>query len=359
MNPIEITPTPLTIITGFLGSGKTTLLNRILNAPHGLRVAVLVNDFGAINIDSQLIVSVEGETVSLANGCICCTIRDDLIRAVEQILARPETPEYIVVETSGVSDPLEVALSLRILPQIRIDSILTVIDAENVMALNKQYAPLLWNQIGLADILLLNKVDLVTPEHREFLKKEIRKISPKARILETTQCDVPMELILGVGTYDPNRRIERPPQNIHVHEESEEDHHDHDHEQHPDHSLVFSTWSWRSEQPVSYRAVRLMLDELPEQIYRAKGIFFFAEDPDRRGILHVVGKRVALNPGETWGETRAYSQFVIIGAHGSINADEMTRGLERCLAVNQPKSEVTRLAGKALDWLRGRREEQA
>src|SRR5262245_3212846 len=183
-------PVPLTIITGFLGSGKTTLLNRILHADHGLRVAVLVNDFGAINIDTQLIVSVEGETVSLSNGCICCTIRDDLIRAVEQVLARPDAPQYIIVETSGVSDPLEVALSLRIMPQIYIDSILTVIDAENVMEIDERYTPLLWNQIGLADVLLLNKVELITPEQRERLKHEIRKISAKAHIIETTQCNV-------------------------------------------------------------------------------------------------------------------------------------------------------------------------
>src|SRR5688572_15521261 len=108
-----MTVTPLTIITGFLGAGKTTLLNRILSADHGLKIAVLVNDFGTVNIDAAMIVNVEGETYSLSNGCICCTIREDLVKAVREVLNRADPPEYIVIETSGVSDPLEVALTLR------------------------------------------------------------------------------------------------------------------------------------------------------------------------------------------------------------------------------------------------------
>ncbi|NJO00189.1 MAG: GTP-binding protein [Anaerolineales bacterium] len=134
---------PLTIIGGFLGAGKTTLLNHILHSDHGLRVAVLVNDFGAINIDTQLIVGVEGETISLSNGCICCSIRDDLMEATLQLLERPDPPEYIIVETSGVSNPGAVKLtfmfSSELISRVRVDSIVTVIDAEQFPLIEERY----------------------------------------------------------------------------------------------------------------------------------------------------------------------------------------------------------------------------
>ncbi len=148
---------PVTIITGFLGSGKTTLLNRILHADHGLRVAVLVNDFGAINIDTQLVVGVEGEIISLANGCICCTIRGDLLKATLDLLERPQPPEYILVETSGVSDPLEVALTFRAIQRVQIDSILTVMDAEQILSLDQRYEALSVYQVGMADMAIRTK----------------------------------------------------------------------------------------------------------------------------------------------------------------------------------------------------------
>src|SRR5262249_22014967 len=158
---------PLTVLTGFLGAGKTTLLNRILNGNHGLRVAVLVNDFGSINIDAELVVGVESDVISLANGCVCCSVRDDLIEAVLRVLDRPERPEYVLLEASGVAEPSGIAApfgSAAFRDRIRLDSITCVVDAEQVFAAPEQMHLKLW-QIGFADLLILNKVDLVGRDH--------------------------------------------------------------------------------------------------------------------------------------------------------------------------------------------------
>ncbi|MEM4204541.1 MAG: GTP-binding protein, partial [Candidatus Methanomethylicaceae archaeon] len=155
-----VQPIPVTIITGFLGAGKTSLLNHILQHTQGLRAAVLVNDFGEINIDAQLVVGVESNTVALSNGCICCTIRDDLLMTVLDLVARPERPEYILIETSGVSDPVSIALTFM-LPELRpyvvVDSILTVIDCEQLPSLEGENAILADLQIRSADMVVLNK----------------------------------------------------------------------------------------------------------------------------------------------------------------------------------------------------------
>lgn len=344
------TPIPLTIITGFLGAGKTTLLNRILHAEHGLRVAVLVNDFGAINIDSQLVVGVEGETVNLSNGCICCTIRDDLIKAVLDLLQRPEPPEYIIVETSGVSDPLEVAMSFQSIRTVRIDSILTVLDTEQFLSLDQRYEVLALNQVGVADMVLVNKVDLVDQSQLQQVLECIRRIVPNSRIIETIQADVPLELLLDFGAFDLERLASRAAQEVHVHEEDEQHHHDHD-----DHTLVFNTWSWRSSQPVSYRALRRMVQSLPQSVYRAKGIFFLADYPERKGVLQVVGKRVSLTfMGDEWNDESPCSQMVVIGAAGGVDAESLNKQMEACLAINAPQSEVEYITNSAIEWLRQR-----
>ena len=353
----QTAPIPLTIITGFLGSGKTTLLNRILHADHSLRVAVLVNDFGAINIDAQLIVGVEGETVNLSNGCICCTIRDDLIKAVFDLLQHPEPPQYIIVETSGVSDPIEVALSFRRMRAVQIDSILTVLDAEQILLLDRRYAVLAMNQVGMADIVIVNKVDLVDEAQLQQVREYIRSIIPHSRIIETTQANVPLELLLNVGVFDLERLASRTALDVHVHEQEEQYDHNHDnhHHKHTDHTLIFNTWSWRSDQPVSYRALRRMVQALPESIYRAKGIFFLADQPDRKGVLQVVGKRVSLTfLGDLWGEEMPYSQMVVIGAAGGVDADDLNQRMEVCLAINAPKSEWEHITNSVITWLRER-----
>lgn len=341
---------PLTIISGFLGAGKTTLLNRILHTEHGLRIAVLVNDFGAIDIDSQLVVGVEGETISLANGCICCTIRDDLIKAVTDLLQREDSPEYIIVETSGVSDPLEVALSLRTVEAIRIDSVLSVIDAEQILSIDKRYEVLAMDQIGMADIIILNKVDLVNEVALQNVRDYIYSIIPGSRIFETTHAQVPMALILNVGAFDVERLVKRHPQGIHIHDAYGDEHDEHHH--HDDHTLIFNTWSWTSHEALSYRALRRMTKKLPESIYRAKGIFYLADAPERRGVLQIVGRRATLTLGEYWGDTPPYSQMVVIGSPDDFDVERLGEQLEACLAKNAPQSEWTYLTQSVVGWLR-------
>jgi G3E family GTPase len=344
-------PIPITIISGFLGSGKTTLLNRILHADHGLKVAVLVNDFGEINIDSQLVVGVEGETISLSNGCICCTIRGDLVDALLKLVNRQDRPDYIVIETSGVSDPVAVAMTFR-MPElqyfVRLEGIITLIDAENFLTLNTEDLSLAIAQLEMADIVVLNKVDTVTPQYLAEVRKAIEHFSPRARLLEATYGDVPLEFVMGVGRYAPERIYQRDARDVHVH--SAEEHHDHDHDDHHhhDHTLVYSTWSWTSAQPVSLEAFRAFVNKIPKTIYRAKGVIYLQDIPEHMAVFHLVGKRAGLTLAGEWGEARPRSQIVFIGAQGGVDAPLLREMLEACTQPAAP------YAGQAEgQWQRG------
>ncbi len=193
---------PITILTGFLGSGKTTLLNRILTGNHGLRVGVLVNDFGSINIDAELVVGVDDNMISLANGCVCCQIRDDLVASVAALLARPETVEYILLEASGVADPAGIFITFNdanLRDRIRLDGIICVVDADQVFA-HPEYPPLMelkLRQVGFADMLILNKVGLAGPDQVEKVKAWLDHHFNRLRIVETDYCDVPYQNLIG------------------------------------------------------------------------------------------------------------------------------------------------------------------
>jgi G3E family GTPase len=333
-------PIPVTIISGFLGAGKTSLLNHILSADHGLRVAVLVNDFGEINVDAELVTGVSGEsTISLSNGCICCSIRDDLVEAAVQLIEDPNPPAYIVVETSGVSDPAAVSLTFlatELQSRTRVDSVLTVVDAEQIYQVNEEHRRLAVDQIAMADIVVVNKLDLVSDAEREEVAAFIRDIVPGARILEATYGAVPLELVLGVGAYDLQRFAGKPGLEVHVHEAGgahEHDHaHGHHHAHHANHTIVFDTWSYTTRTPLSYPAVREALRSLPATIYRAKGFLYLNDLPNRKGIVHVVGRRARLMVGERWGDAVPATRLVFIGAAGGIDKGELQARFDACQA---------------------------
>ena len=346
---------PLTILTGFLGAGKTTLLNRILRGDHGLRVAVMVNDFGAINIDAQLIVDVAEGAVRLSNGCICCTIRDDLHEATWGLIQQEPTPEYIVVEASGVSDPTAVAhtfLATRLQDHVRLDAIIALVDAEQFPELKDENTVLAMDQVGVADIILLNKVDLVTEAEKQTVRDWLQRMVPDARILETTHSQVPLDLLLGVGAYHPDKLKNRPERDVHVHRPADDAHdhdHDHHHHEHHDHTLVFHTWSYSSERPLSYELLKKAIDQLPKSIFRAKGMIWFDDVPDKRGVFQLVGKRAQIVLEDGWGQQEPYTQIVVIGQADTFSAEQLQQLFDQCLPENKPKRSKLQ---SALAWIR-------
>ena len=326
---------PITILTGFLGAGKTTLLSRILNGDHGLRVAVLVNDFGAINIDAELVVGVRNDVISLANGCVCCTIRDDLVETVVEIINRPEAPEYILLEASGVADPSGIAMTFvdpGLQERIRLDCITCVVDADQVFAHPElpDLVALKLRQIAFSDILILNKVDLAGPDQMKKVRNWIDEHFHRLSAVETSHCDVPLPILLSVGRFDPARSglDRRTLEHAGCHDwNCRDEHHGHDH------SKTFSTWSYETDRPISLDALRDVASKLPGNIYRAKGVIYASEAPDLRAVLQVVGRRVDISMLEAWGRHVPRTQIVAIGEADAMDTKLLEETFAGCISA--------------------------
>ena len=357
---------PVTILSGFLGAGKTTLLNHILSNQQGVKTAVLVNEFGEIGIDNDLVVTTDEDMVELSNGCICCSINDELMEAVERVIERPEPLDYIVVETTGLADPLPVAMTFlgsELRDQTRLDSIITLIDAENFddVVLDTEVGRA---QVIYGDILLLNKCDLVSKERLEAVEQQLRDVKNDARILRSVKGDVPLPLLLSVGLFESDKVSSAADDPSLDHSDCDHDHghctHDHDHghehdhshghdhghahshgdghdhghhhhsHNHGDHQDIegFTSVSFQSDGPFSLRKFQNFLDnQMPQEVFRAKGILWFNES-ERRHVFHLAGKRFSIDDTDWTGDRK--NQLVLIGRN--INHTTLREQLQACVA---------------------------
>ena len=366
---------PVTILSGFLGAGKTTLLNHILSNQQGVKTAVLVNEFGEIGIDNDLVVTTDEDMVELSNGCICCSINGELMEAVERVIERPEPLDYIVVETTGLADPLPVAMTFlgsELRDQTRLDSIITLIDAENFdnVVLDTEVGRA---QVIYGDILLLNKCDLVSEERLEAVEQQLRDVKNDARILRSVKGDVPLALLLSVGLFESDK-VSSPAddpsldhsdcdhdhgQCSHDHDHGHDDHghnshgHDHGHDQshdnghhhhghshshshsHGEHQDIegFTSMSFQSDGPFSLRKFQNFLDnQMPQEVFRAKGILWFNES-ERRHVFHLAGKRFSIDDTDWNGDRK--NQLVLIGRN--IDHNTLRKQLKACVAPDAGK----------------------
>ncbi|MFN3857011.1 MAG: CobW family GTP-binding protein [Caulobacter sp.] len=348
--------TPVTVLTGYLGAGKTTLLNRILTEDHGKRYAVIVNEFGEVGIDNDLVVGADEEVFEMNNGCVCCTVRGDLIRVLSGLMKRKGGFDAIVVETTGLADPGPVAQTFFVDDDVRartqLDSVTTVVDAKHLplrLADSREAV----EQIAFADQIVLNKTDLVDDAGLKAVEAAIRRINPLAPIHRTTRSQVPLDAILGRGSFDLERITAIEPEFLnpahgepgHVHDEHcdhdhdhDHDHHGHDHHHHEPHDHAAAAGikgvSLTTDRPLDGIRVTNWLNQLLAErgpdILRAKGILDIKGET-RRLVFQAVHMILEGDYQRDWkdGEAR-YSRMVFIGR----NLDEaaLRAGFEGCVA---------------------------
>jgi G3E family GTPase len=316
---------PVTLLTGFLGSGKTTLVNHILSGDHGLKIGVIVNEFGELGIDAALITGASGSVIELANGCVCCATQGDLRRSLRDIAANRNDLEALLIETSGLADPEPVIAELQSAASegiFRLDGVVTVIDSENFDQ-NLDHAEAAFQQIVSGDLQIINKVDLVAPEVPALIEQGLRKLNPGARFMEAVRCDVPLDVVLGVA---------RPPSastghQTHAHTGNGHHHGHDDHPHHHDHD-GFESLSLTLDQAVDPERFTLWLETLPTTIFRAKGFVRFVGN-EAPVVVHVVGARRSVESAPA-GITTEGVALVVIGH--DLSRDELQGGLIKCAA---------------------------
>ena len=308
-------PIPVTVLTGYLGAGKTTLLNRILTENHGKKYAVIVNEFGEIGIDNDLIVESDEEIYEMNNGCICCTVRGDLIRVVEGLMRRPGRFDGIIVETTGLADPVPVAQTFFMDDDVRaksqLDAVVALVDAKH-LPLRLKDSREAEDQIAFADVVVINKIDLVTKEEADRIEEIVRAINPGARVYRAERSGVPLDKVLDQGAFDLERALENDPHFLdHDHPDHvcgpDCDHHDHDHDHHHhDHGHDHHHGHASAIHDVTVRSVSLRGGEMnPDKFFpwiqnvtqtqgpnilRLKGIIAFKGDDDRYVVqgVHMI-----------------------------------------------------------------------
>jgi G3E family GTPase len=321
---------PFTVIGGYLGAGKTTLLNHLLSNIQGMRIAVLVNDFGSINIDASLIRSHEGDTINLANGCMCCSIADNFAIVMGQLRDRATDFDHIIIEASGVANPAKIAQYGQMY-KLPLNGILLVVNAEQIrtQAQNKYVGDTVIRQFTQADLIILNKTDLVPVADLTSLRTWIANLAPRIPVIETVKAEVPIEVLLGshevhaIATTLLNRANRKHKHQYEYKHKHENLHYD------EGHNHTFETWIIEQSYPLTRQDLERFAAGLGEDIYRAKGFVWLADDLDRRYIYQQVGTRSSVQPDIAWGNESHQTRLVVIGRKGATSAEAIEALLKK------------------------------
>jgi len=340
--------TPVTVLTGYLGAGKTTLLNRILTGSHGKKYAVIVNEFGEIGIDNDLVVETDEEVFEMNNGCICCTVRGDLIRILDGLMKRRGRFDAIIIETTGLAEPAPVAQTFfmdeDVRAKTRLDAVVTVVDAKHLLA-RLADSPEPKEQIAFADVILVNKVDLVSPEELAEVEGRIRAINPYARLIRTARCEVELDEILDRGAFDLQRILQLEPDFLegdvhHAHPHDHAHHHDGGHGHHHHHAHkhyndeVMRSVALRTDRPLDPQKflpwIQTVTQEHGPNILRLKGILDFKGDQDRYVLqgVHMIIEGDSQRPWKA--DEKRESRLVFIGRE--LDEAALRRGFEATIA---------------------------